>query len=218
MVSSWIMFGALALVPLLLMVTTSYVKISVVFSMLRNALGIGQVPSGTIIAALSILLSLYVMAPVGDAMMDAVQGTVTDIDQEDPFAGPSFDAVVATFDLGKEPLRNFMARNSGEDEQAMFLDLARDARPEDTRDQVAAEDFLVLMPSFLITELAEAFLIGFLLFIPFIVLDLVVANILMALGMHMMSPTTVSLPFKLLLFVSVDGWTLLSRALVLGYA
>lgn len=140
------------------------------------------------------------------------------ISMSQPLEGESFDAVVAAIDRGKEPLRAFLRRNAGARETALFLDLARRSRPPDQRADVGRDDLLVLLPAFLITELAEAFQIGFLVFIPFLVIDMVVANVLLALGMHMLSPTTVSLPFKLLLFVLVDGWYLLARALVLGYA
>lgn len=210
--------GALSLVPFVFMTTTSFVKLSVVLSILRNALGTGQVPSGMIIAALALMLTLYVMAPVGQAMFASAGPSAARIDRNAPFAEDSFGALVETVDRGKEPLRKFLERNAGARERQLFLDLARRARDKDTRDDVQASDLMVVLPAFLITELAEAFQIGFLVFIPFLVIDMVVANVLLALGMHMLSPTTVSLPFKLLLFVIVDGWYLLARALVLGYA
>lgn len=208
--------GALTLLPFVFMTTTSFVKISVVFSILRNALGTGQVPSGTIITALAAILTLYVMAPVGARIVDATAPAVARIDAHDPMS--TTDALFEAVELGVEPLRDFMRRNSGRRELALFLDLARRARPPDQRAGVGPDDLLIVMPAFVITELAEAFQIGFLVFIPFLVVDMVVANVLLALGMHMLSPTQVSMPFKLLLFVLVDGWYLLARALVLGYA
>ncbi|MFW6050793.1 MAG: type III secretion system export apparatus subunit SctR [Myxococcota bacterium] len=215
---SLLVIAALTLLPFLFMTTTSFVKLSVVLSILRNALGTGQVPSGAIIAALAVILSLYVMAPVGQAMAAAAGPAVERIDRRDPLLGESFDAVIETIDRGKEPLAAFLTRHAEDRERALFLDLARRVREPDRRDEVSADDLLVVLPAFLITELAEAFQIGFLVFLPFLVIDMVVANVLLALGMHMLSPTTVSLPFKLLLFVLVDGWYLLARALVLGYA
>ena len=134
----------------------------------------------------------------------------------DPLA--DLDALGAAVEAGAGPLRAFLTRNAGARERALFLDLARQARPDDQRDRVGEDDVLVLLPAFLVTELSEAFQIGFLVFLPFLVVDLVVSNVLMSLGMHMLSPTQVSMPFKLLLFVLVDGWYLLARALVLGYA
>lgn len=208
--------GALAIVPFLFMTTTSYVKIAVVFSILRNALGTGQVPSGTVIAGLSVILTLYVMAPVGARIAEEAGPAAARIDRANPLA--DLDALTAALTAGAGPLRGFLERNAGERERALFLELARDARAPDQRDSVSEDDLLVLLPSFLVTELSEAFQIGFLVFLPFLVVDLVVSNVAMSLGMHMLNPTQVSMPFKLLLFVLVDGWYLLSRALVLGYA
>ena len=216
-VVSMVALALLALLPFALMTTTSFVKISVVLSILRNALGTGQVPSGTVITALSAILTLYVMTPVGQRIADAAAPSVADIDPQDPFEETSFEAILEAVDRGKEPLRDFLRQNAGERERGLFYDLARRARDADTRDEVTPDDLFVLLPAFLITELAEAFQIGFLVFIPFLVIDMVVANVLLALGMHMLSPTTVSLPFKLLLFVLVEGWYLLARALVLSY-
>jgi type III secretion protein R len=210
--------GALSLLPFAFMTATSFVKISVVLSILRNALGTGQVPSGAIIAALSVILTLYVMAPVGQDMVEAAAPAASRVDRQDPLAGDSFDAVLEAVEDGGGPLRSFLDRNAGDREQRLFLDLARRVRSPDKRAEVSADDLLVVLPAFLITELAEAFQIGFLVFLPFLVIDMVVANVLLALGMHMLSPTTVSLPFKLLLFVLVEGWYLLARALVLGYS
>jgi len=213
-----LVLGGLSLLPFVFITTTSFVKLSVVLSILRNALGVGQVPSGAIIAALAAVLTVYVMTPVGQNVARAAQPAVERIDNEDPLAGESGTAVFEAVNLGKEPVREFLKRNAGTREQRLFVDLARRSRPPDQRDEVTSDDFLVVLPAFLITELSEAFLIGFLVFLPFLVVDMVVSNVLLALGMHMLSPTTVSLPFKLLLFVLVDGWYMLSRALVMGYA
>lgn len=215
---SILILGGLSLVPFVFMTATSFVKISVVFSILRNALGTGQVPSGTIIAALSVILSLYVMAPVGESMFEAASPAMSDIALDQPLTRTGVDSILEAIDEGDEPLKRFLEQNAGERERALFYDLARRARPDDQRDRIEPNDLLVILPAFLITELAEAFQIGFLVFVPFLIVDMVVANVLLALGMHMLSPTTVSLPFKLLLFVLVDGWYLLARALILGYA
>lgn len=208
--------GALAILPFLFMTTTSFVKIQVVFSILKNALGTGDVPSAAVIVALAAILTLYVMAPVGAQIAEEAGPAATRIDPNNPLA--DLDALGAAIEAGVRPLKAFLDRNADEREQSLFLDLARRARPADQRDQVGADDLLVLLPAFLITELSEAFQIGFLVFLPFLILDLVVSNVLMSLGMHMLQPTQVSMPFKLLLFVLVDGWYLLARALVLGYA
>ncbi|MFO0695718.1 MAG: type III secretion system export apparatus subunit SctR [Polyangiales bacterium] len=208
---------ALSLLPLVFMVCTSFAKISVVLSILRNALGAGQVPSGMIVAALSALLSLYVMAPVGERMWTAAMPHFAGFDAEAPLDAARAEALLEGAEQGLGPLRQFLERHSGRRETALFLDLARRSRPAESRASVQPTDLLVVLPSFLVTELSEAFQIGFLVFVPFLVIDVVVANVLLALGMHMLSPTTISMPFKLLLFVAVDGWYLLARALVMGY-
>jgi type III secretion protein R len=120
-------------------------------------------------------------------------------------------------DAVREPMREFLKNNASEKERSRFLVVAKNARPEAERAKVAADDLSVLVPSFVVTELTEAFAIGFLVYLPFLIIDLVVANVLLALGMQMLNPTQVSLPFKLLLFVAIDGWGLLAQALVSGY-
>ncbi|MAQ16361.1 MAG: EscR/YscR/HrcR family type III secretion system export apparatus protein [Sandaracinus sp.] len=193
-------------------------KISVVLSILRNALGTGQVPSGIIISGLSVILTLCVMTPVGQEIAEVAGPAAARVNVDDPLEGDSYDALLEAIDAGKEPLKAFLKRNAGGREIVLFVDLARQVRDPDRRAEVTPDDLLVLLPAFLITELAEAFQIGFLVFIPFLIVDMVVANVLLALGMHMLSPTTVRLPFKLLLFVLVEGWYLLARALILGYS
>ncbi len=215
--TSLLAIGLLGLVPFAFMTMTSFAKMAVVFSILRNALGAGQVPSGVVVTALAAMLSLYVMAPVGESMWDAAAPAAARVDRERPLEGESLRATFDAIDGAMGPLRAFLVRHAGGRELALFLDLARRARPPERRADVGEHDLLVVLPSFLVTELTEAFQIGFLVFIPFLVIDMVVANVLLSLGMHMLSPTAVSLPFKLLLFVLVDGFYLLARALVLGY-
>lgn len=216
-VGTLLALGALSLLPFVFMATTSFVKLSVVLSVLRNALGTPEVPSGMIVTALAAILTLYVMAPVGERMAQAAAVPSARVDLEAPLSPPSRAAAWEAFELGKVPLAAFLAKHAGERERALFVDLAKQARPGAAADAVTADDFMVLLPAFLITELKEAFQIAFMVFLPFLVIDLVVANILMALGMTMLTPSTVALPFKLLLFVLVDGWYVLSQALIAGY-
>lgn len=216
-VSTLVVLGSLAVVPLLFLATTSFVKLSFVFSILRNALGTAQIPSAMVITVLAVILTCYVMAPVADKMYQASAQSLTEIDLDRPTAKNSIDAITKSISSAKEPLRKFMKRNAAQQELKLFVSLAQRSRAKDLSDQVTTNDFLVVLSAFFFTELKEAFQIGFLVFIPFLVIDLVVANILLALGMHMLSPVAVSMPFKLLLFVLVDGFTLLTRALVLGY-
>ncbi len=209
--SSWLSLALLALIPLLLLATTSFVKLSVVLSLLRNALGTPDVPSGLVVTALAMVLSLFVMAPVLNAAADATRAQWAAIDLDDPLRGRSLDAVSTAFQAGREPLRSFLLNNAGKVELALFVDLAK------RHGGASAQDFAVVAPAFLLTELKEALQIGFLLFLPFLVLDVVIASLLVALGMSALSPGAVALPFKLLLFVLVDGFVLLARALVDGY-
>jgi len=116
-----------------------------------------------------------------------------------------------------QPLRDFLVRHGSPEERSRFVDMARELRPVEEAALVNEDDLAVVIPAFVITELKEAFIIGFLVFLPFLVLDMLIANVLLALGMQTLSPSQVSLPFKILLFVAVDGWSLLSRGLILGY-
>lgn len=133
------------------------------------------------------------------------------------FGGSEGAQLLAMFEAGKEPLRTFLIQHSNDAERGFFLRSAQSLLPPERRDSLSVDDFIVVIPAFTVSELTAAFQIGFLIFLPFLIIDLVVANILLALGMMMMSPTTVSLPFKLLLFVLIDGWAKLVHGLVLTY-
>ncbi len=200
----------LGLLPFLLVVTTSFAKFAVVLSILRSALGAQNVPPNIVMASLAVILTSFVMAPVFSAMGDEAAPLL----QLSPEEVRDIDGWPQRVDATLTPLRRFLAVNSGEDEIALFTEL-RDAEPVE---RVEDLPFTVALPAFTITELSEAFQIGFLLFLPFLLLDLVVGSVLLSLGMHMLSPTTVSMPFKLLLFVLINGWVVLSESLILGYA
>ena len=192
------------------MTLTSFVKISTVLSIVRGAIGAQNVPSGTVILALSGALTLLAMAPVGSQIGERLTPW---LDKRDDSAA----AVLGALDAVRDPLRSFLRANASAKEKARFYELARSARPPAQRAQVAPDDLTVLIPAFVVSELIRAFALGFAIFLPFLVIDLVVANVLLALGMQMTNPTQVSLPFKLLLFVAIDGWGLLAQALVTGY-
>jgi type III secretion protein R len=162
--------------------------------------------------ALATALTLIAMAPVGQRIFERAAPLVNAKAKED-----TTQLVEKGVDAVREPMREFLRANSSDREKARFLLVAKNARPEAERAKVAADDLSVLVPAFVVTELTEAFAIGFLIYLPFLVIDLVVANVLLALGMQMLNPTQVSLPFKLLLFVAIDGWGLLAQALVSGY-
>jgi type III secretion protein R len=207
----------LGLVPFVLLATTSFAKLSIVLGILRNALGAGQVPSGGIVVVLAAILTGYVMLPVARAVRDASAPDLQHVDSRAPFAADSGKALLAALQHGKEPVRGFLQRNSGAPERQLFLELLRKRVAEDERAQLSDADFGVVLPAFFLTELKEALELGFLLLLPFLVLDLVVASILASLGMSALPPSAVALPFKLLLFVTVDGFRTLVEALLAGY-
>ncbi|MBI5544280.1 MAG: type III secretion system export apparatus subunit SctR [Deltaproteobacteria bacterium] len=207
--------GALSLVPFLILMVTSFVKISVVLSIVRSALGTQQIPPTQVITGLAIILTIYIMAPVGLDMFRAA-GTLVDQPGE-LMSQQSVGLLIQAADKAKEPLREFLVKHSTLKDRSMFFNLAKRLRSEPDKADLSDRDFMICIPSFVISELKQAFQIGFILFVPFIVVDMVVANILLALGMHMLSPTTISMPFKLLLFVLVDGWYLITKGLVISY-
>ena len=199
----------MALAPFVAVMVTSFTKIIIVLSLLRSALGLQQAPPNVVLNGIAIVLSVYVMFPVGHRMGERIGP----LDQ----LGSGTPALLQAVDRGKEPLRDFLLQHSAPRERAFFLRTAQKALASDKAVQLSERDFIVVLPAFSVSELSAAFQIGFLIFLPFLVIDLVVANILLAMGMQMLTPTTVSLPFKLLLFVLVDGWVKLSHGLVLTY-
>ena len=200
-----------SLVPFAFMSVTAFVKISTVLQIVRSAIGAQSVPSNTVVLALATALTFLAMAPVGSRIAARAAPLLS---------SKEHDAVALVregIDAVREPMRDFLGANASPREKTRFLAIAKDAQPAPDRAGVTDRDLPVLVPAFVVTELGKAFAIGFLLFLPFLIVDIVVSNILLALGMQMLSPTQVSLPFKLLLFVTIDGWGLLSQALVAGY-
>ncbi|MFO0593853.1 MAG: type III secretion system export apparatus subunit SctR [Myxococcaceae bacterium] len=211
-----IALAAMGLAPFVLLMVTSFVKISVVLSIVRSALGTQQIPPTQVITGLATILTVYIMAPVGQAMFRAADAdNVTQ--SGDLMNVQSVDKLIKAAGRAKEPLRDFLLKKVTTKDRTLFYSLALKLRRPEDRGAIGERDFLILVPSFVVSELKEAFQIGFLLFVPFLVIDMVVANILLALGMQMLSPTTISMPFKLLLFVLVDGWYLIAKGLVVGY-
>lgn len=199
----------LSLAPFVAVMATSFTKIVVVLSLLRQALGLQQVPPNLVLNGMALILTIYVMYPVGTRMMAGV-------DNLDSAAQSSQGMLIAA-NQAKEPLREFLLKHSDPTDREFFLNTIRRMVDEDERDAISATDFVIVIPSFTLRELTTAFQIGFLIFLPFVIIDLVIANILMAMGMMMLSPTIVSLPFKLLLFVLIEGWAKLMHGLVLSY-
>ncbi|PPK94527.1 flagellar biosynthetic protein FliP [Kineococcus xinjiangensis] len=193
----------LSVAPALLLLTTSFTKILVVLGLTRNALGLTGTPPNQVLAGLALFLTMFIMAPTFTAINDiAIQ----------PYLKGEKTATVA-FDEGSKPLKEFMLKQTRQEELALMTKAAKRDLPA-TRADVP---LTTLVPAFALSELRSAFIIGFVIFIPFLVIDIVVSAALMSLGMMMLPPVTVSLPFKLLLFVLVDGWGLIIKALVSSY-
>ena len=198
-----VLMTVLALIPTLLIMTTSFTRIVIVLSFIRNALGTQQMPPNQILVGIALFITLFVMGPSIEAINeDAIQPYLNDeITQEE------------AFDNAEKPLRAFMLKQTRTKDLTLFINLAKIERPENY-DSIP---FNILVPAFIISELRIAFQIGFLIYIPFLLIDFIVASILMSMGMMMVPPVMISLPFKLLLFVMVDGWYLLTNSLVASF-
>lgn len=202
-INIFLFFTIIALIPALLILTTSFTRILISLSFTRNAMGTQQSPPNQVILALAFFLSLFIMRPVyaevtEEAVLPFLEGEIT---REE------------SLELSEIPIKNFMLEQTKESDIDLFAELSGDSRPEEPEDL----SLLVVIPAFAISELRTAFSIGFLIFVPFLIIDIVVASILMSMGMFMLSPVMVSLPFKLLLFVMVDGWYLIVESLVKGF-
>lgn len=193
----------ITLLPSLLLMMTSFIRIIIVLSILRQALGTGQTPPNTVLVGLSLFLTLFIMSPV---LTDVYQNAIVPYLQQ----GLSFDKALAA---AEGPIRGFMVRQTREDDIALFMQMAN-------KTDVAGSEavpFTTLVPAFITSELKSAFTIGFLIYIPFVVIDLIVASVLMSMGMMMLSPMMISMPFKLMLFVLVDGWSLILGSLASSF-
>jgi len=194
---------ALSFIPAVLIMMTSFTRIVIVLSILRQAMGLQQAPSNQVVIGLALFLSLFIMSPVLDKINnDAIQ----------PYINDKVDAIGA-LKLAQGPIREFMLSQTRDSDIKTFLDIAKRDDIKEAKDT----PMTILIPAFITSELKTAFQIGFMLFIPFLVIDLVVASVLMAMGMMMLSPMIVSLPFKLMLFVLVDGWALVMGTLAKSF-
>jgi flagellar biosynthetic protein FliP len=193
----------LTLLPSLLLMMTSFVRIIIVMSLLRQALGTAQTPPNQVLVGLALFLTLFIMSPVlGQVYNEAIA----------PYLANKLGFEQA-LQVAEKPIRAFMLRQTREDDIAMFMRISG----KTDIDGPESVPFLTLMPAFITSELRSAFTIGFLLYIPFVVIDLVVASVLMSMGMMMLSPMMISMPFKLMLFVLVDGWSLLMGSLTSSF-
>ncbi|MBY0404747.1 MAG: flagellar type III secretion system pore protein FliP [Cyanobacteria bacterium] len=197
-----ILMGSLSLIPFVIVSMTSFLRYIIVLSILKTALGTQQVPPAIVLVGMALVLTFYTMGPVFGEMYNKA---APEINQK--------HSVLKVFKEGSEPLKEFMMRQTRQSDIAFFVEMNRNEAPNSPRDLTLWE----VAPAFMISELRTAFEIGFVIFIPFVVLDLVVSNILLALGMMMLSPTIISLPFKILIFVAVDGWSLIVNGLVQSF-
>jgi flagellar biosynthetic protein FliP len=202
-IRTFVLMSLLAIVPVLLIGLTAFTRIIIVLSLLRHALGLPQTPPNSVLMTLAVFLTIFAMGPViervnGDALKPYLQEKIT---------------ASTALEVAAVPVRDFMVRQTRESDLAAVLEMANAPKPKTIEDI----KFSHLAPAFLLSELKTAFQIGFVIFLPFLLIDLVVAAILMALGMIMVPPTTISLPLKILLFILIDGWVLVSRALLNSY-
>jgi flagellar biosynthetic protein FliP len=202
-VRTFVLLSLMSILPVLMIGLTSFTRIIIVLSLLRHALGLPNTPPNSVLITLGIFLTIFSMGPVIDKVnSDSLQ----------PYLANKI-TVTQAIDNGGGPIRDFMVRQTRESDLAAVLEMAHAPRPKSVDDI----KFTQLAPAFLLSELKTAFQIGFVIFLPFLLIDMVVAAILMALGMIMVPPSTISLPLKILLFILIDGWVLVSRALVSSY-
>jgi type III secretion protein R len=202
--------GFFGLLPLVVVTMTGFLKISVVLFLIRNALGVQQMPPNLVLYGIALVLTVYVTTPLLSEMSGRLQeGQVKLQTTED---------IGRAAELVREPLKQHLLRFTQLEERQFFLDGTSRLWPEPARQEVRDDDLAILVPAFVASELTRAFEIGFLLYLPFLIVDIVVANILMTLGMIMVSPVLISIPLKLFLFVAIDGWSRLMHGLILSYA
>jgi type III secretion protein R len=209
--------AGLALLPFAVMLLTSYVKIIIVLSLLRNALGVQQSPPNQVLNGIALIMTIYVMYPTALAMYNAGGDLFKKDVPKELVSAPTATYIIDIMDKAKEPLKGFLQRNTIGKHLTSFYELAYRTFPEEFRKTLQPTDMIVLAPAFITSQLKSAFEIGVLIYLPFFVIDLVTSNILLAMGMMMLSPLTIALPLKLLLLVMVDGWTVLIQGLVLTF-
>ena len=214
------MMGVITLVsllPYIIILLTSFLKIVIVLSLLRNALGVQQSPPNQVITGIALLMSIYVMFPTCVAMYNAGKDYIQNEAPNELFSKTSALYISKVVDVTKEPLKKFLMINMTTNHQRDFYQLAYKSMPNEFKKDLKMDDFIVLAPAYITSQLKGAFEIGVLIYLPFFVIDLVTSNILLAMGMMMLSPLTIALPLKLLLVVMTDGWTLIIQGLVQTY-
>ena len=209
--------AGIALLPFAIMLLTSFTKMVVVLSLLRQAIGVQQAPPNQVINGMAILMSIYVMFPTGLQMYQEASTYIQNQPKTELFSSESALFIKNVVDVSKEPLRKFLQKNTTRNHIVYFYKLAYSKFPQEYKKNLTNQDFIVLIPAYITSQLKGAFEIGVLIYLPFFVIDLVTSNILLAMGMMMLSPLTIALPLKLLLLVMVDGWTLIIQGIVQTY-
>lgn len=215
LITQAVALSLLSLSPFIIMILSSFLKIVIVLGLLRSALGVQQAPPNQIINGVAFMLSLFIMYPVAIKMYDASQDAIHRLQAPESMTSPQASAYVTEIaSYAREPLREFLKNNSSVKHQALFYRIAYKGLPQEYKETIKPDDFMIVMPAYITSQLKDAFEIGVLIYIPFFVIDLVTSNILLAMGMMMLSPVTISMPLKLFLLVMLDGWTLLIEGLV----
>ncbi len=204
-----IVMVGVGLVPFAVVMMTSFAKIVIVLFLLRQALGIQQTPPNLVLYGISIVLTIFIMAPTLSEIRQIVE--------QYPPPAEGVSGWFAVLAKAQAPVRTFLVRFANKEEIAFFIEAARKIWPQEYARSLAADNFIVLVPAFLLSELTRSFEIGFMLYLPFVTIDLIVSNILLAMGSMMVSPMMISLPLKLFLFVLVDGWARLIHGLIVSY-
>ena len=205
-----IFLTAIGLLPFFVVTMTAFLKISVVMFIIRNALALQQTPPTLVLYSIALILTVFVSLPLIEDVSNRLSARPLDFS--------SLDKLQASANVVKDPVKAYLIRFAKPGERQFFLSSTARIWPESARANVKDDDFIIVLPAFVSSELTRAFEIGFLLFLPFLIIDIIVSNILMAMGMMMVSPTLISLPLKLFLFVAVDGWSRLMHGLILSYA
>jgi len=199
-----LLMTVLSLAPSIIIMTTAYLRIIIVFHFLKSALGTQQMPPGQLLAGVALFITFFIMAPTWNQVHDIAIKPLMD----------NQITVQEAYDKGIEPIRDFMFKNTRDEDLELFIGLSNSPKPEN-RNDIAT---YILIPSFVLSELRAGFIIGFFMFIPFIMVDMIVSSILMSMGMMMLPPMMISLPFKILLFILVDGWNLIIGSLVRSFS
>jgi type III secretion protein R len=220
LVEKVVIIALLSMAPFIIMMLTSFMKLVVVLSLLRQAIGVQNSPPNAVISGMALMMTVYVMAPTALAMYNAAGSYIEEAAPKNQTAflsEASVEYMLGIIDRSKEPMRQFLLKNCDQKHMIYFYQLAKKKFPPEFQKNLHPQDFITLIPAYVTSQIRSAFEIGVLIYLPFFVIDLVTSNILLAMGMMMLSPLTIALPLKLLLLVMVDGWTLLTEGIVLTY-